>query len=206
MLPRTPRWVLVALALAVSLPLAWLPAAADDTVNLPIKADIAAVELTLTICDNTVDFGSGLNYRGSLPTSGSTTDSIAVTAMGGSTTPGVYYIYTPPCQVGQSTTPKFIEVRASIPWKLTACATNGSSTSSLSATGGDLLFTSAKQTTYDNVTNIGAPFPSCAGAGTQIGQSSADLNMSKELYLYLHVDRNDTAGTFQASTTWTLVP
>lgn len=202
----TPRWLALALALVLTLSggLAALvaPAAAQDpgTATVSVEASVVIpTELSLTLCDSTADFGVGLDYLGTAPTG--TGDVIFATAPGDpAQQQGVFYGWTPTCADGGS----FFHVESNVPWDSTICATENTGTSSLKVVNTDLRVSIVKATTYAEAVIFGQ-VRTCDNPATLRGPEQAGT-LDATYYLYLQVDRDDTEGTFQSTTTWTVTP
>jgi hypothetical protein len=201
---RPNRIATVAAALALLLALVAAPmASADTTGTITVTASITT-ELTLTLCDTGAEFGDGLTATGATPSN--TTDAIGVTNPGGNSGEGVFYSWTPSCQVEE--TGDFWEVTSSMSWRLFPCATENdgvgaSPTINLARSlRWDAL--STPLSTYSDL-NSGSAFGLCP-TGNGFGYVSNPGTFSSPLHLFLRVDPSDQAGTFSSSVVWTLTP
>lgn len=201
----TQRWRALAACLAILLTMtAVLPVSAQtsDSETVTVTANIAAPpSLVITLCDLTATFGSGLNNVGAPPTG--TSDAVAATSQGTGVNQGVYYRWTPSCATGTS----FIQIESSVAWDLHQCATQAASSSSLAISQADLRFRTALWSDYGNANNSPTFTPCPVGSSQPPVQSSAIGSTTNLMFwYYLRVDDNDTAGSFNATTTWTLTP
>lgn len=173
-----------------------------DSENVTVTANIVSpAALVITLCDLTADFGSGLNNEGA-PVA-STSDSVVATTEGTSVGQGVYYRWTPTCATGTS----FIQIDSSVAWDLHQCATDGTSTSSLAIANSDLKFRTQSVSDYSNANNSTTFTPCPVGAAqTPVQTSAVGSTTNINFFYYLRVDDNDTPGSFNATTTWTVTP
>ncbi len=195
------RLLLLAASLALLLVLAATPAlAADDSTSVSVTAEIVGeAEITINVCDSSADFGSGLSSSGA--PSLNTFDTVYATTPGSSGSEGVFYVWTPTCEGDNSA---FFEVESSLPWSGTVCATDSVGTSSLRI---DDLFwhndpTLAPQS-YAGALSQGIPFSECLVGLTYVFelQGAPGLTGYYAQY-YLKVDAGESAGAFDAATTW----
>lgn len=204
MFRRPPRWFAVAVVLCGGLSLLLAPVAAQETpgtATVSVEASVVIpTELSITLCDASADFGDGLNYLGTLPTAG-TADVIFATSPGDrNQNQGVFYGWTPSCGPGAS----LVHVESNISWRATVCSTESTGSSSLKIASSDLRFSLLKGTSYVQAQGFGQ-VKVCTDPTTLVnGEQAGMYNLN--YYLYLQVDRNDTQGTFNTTTTWSVTP
>jgi hypothetical protein len=183
----TPAVVLALLA-AISLTPATRAATSG---NVAVTADIAPT-LTLTLCDQTANFGSGLNASGD-PATG-TTDPITAIQQNPGFPDGAFYRWDPNCASGTN----FLTVDSNVSWQSTICATEETHTSTLSL--GDLRYTSNVSTlTYVQIPTTALNFPACTSP--QVWTSGSSGTSFRDIVYYLQVDPGEGPGSFAATTT-----
>jgi len=204
---RTQRWRVVAACLAILVAMSAAPAVGaqtSDSEDVTVTANIVAAQsLVITLCDLSANFGSGLNSNGATPTG--TTDTVVPTSVGTDVNNrGVYYRWHPSCGTATS----FVEIQSSVAWDLSQCATDGTSTSSLAIGQSDLRFSQAPHTNYGSADTSTAVFSSCppVGASPTRVLSGAIGTEYFDFFYFLRVGSEDTAGSFNATTTWTVTP
>jgi hypothetical protein len=167
----------IALLAAFSLTSATSAATSGD---VTVTADIGTfnTSLTLTLCDQTADFGTGLNAFGDPAVS---TDVVQAFPDSAGLPNGATYQWTPSCATGAH----FFMVDSNVSWTSTVCATAGTYSSSLALS--------------DLSANIGG-FQTCPPAFAWTGGSPGTTFY--DIVYYLRVDPSDTAGSFAATTTW----
>lgn len=159
--------------------------------NVAVTASLAST-LTMTLCDQTADFGSGLNASGD-PVSG-TSDLITPVKKTAGSPDGAFYRWDPNCPSGQN----FLTVNSNVPWQSTICATAGNNTSTLTLS--DLRYTTSTMTlSYSQVASSALVFPSCSSPQT-LTSGSPGTSVRDAVY-YLQIDPSDGAGSFAATTT-----
>ncbi len=171
---------------------------AQQSADITVTAEISSA-LTLTVCDNTADFGKGLTALGGTPTG--TTDKIVVSGRGlGTFGQGTLYSWIPSCPAGQD----LLTVESTVPWQLLNCATENTGSSSLSVAQADLAFARGilpGSPTYSQEIWARRPFSAvCDATGlVDLGDSG---HFSYFIRYVLRVDLDETAGTFNSTTTW----
>jgi hypothetical protein len=199
------RWRPFAACLAILVAITAAPtlmAQTADSEDVTVTANIVSpAALVITLCDLSANFGSELNNEGGSVTG--TTDTVAATTEGTGAGQGVYYRWTPTCATGTS----FIQIDSSVAWDLHQCATDGTSTSSLAIANSALKFRTSSVADYANA-NISTTFTPCPVGATQtpVQMSSVGSTTNINFFYYLRVDDNDTPGSFNATTTWTVTP
>ena len=193
------RHVVPLAALVLLIALAAAPAAsAETTGEVTVTASVTNQMLSFTLCDTEANFGAGLDSRGAAPTG--TTDAVSATAEGTEPGQGVFYRWTPSCQVDGSGW--FFAVESNIAWNFNRCVgANTGSNPDLS--GQDLRWSLFQVATYAEVLApyVGG-FSPCPGAPS--GPFFGDDSFS--MYYYLRIDDHVGNGTFEAVTTWTVTP
>ncbi|HET8522440.1 MAG TPA: hypothetical protein VFL82_04345 [Thermomicrobiales bacterium] len=181
-----PRALAVALVLALFAALAAAPvtrAATSGDVAVTASITTFSTSLSLTLCDQTADFGDGLNAFGD--TAQNTTDTVIASPDSPGLPNGASYQWTPSC----ATATHFLTVDSNTSWLASACATPGTITSSL---------------TLDDLTNSQTgPFGSCPAAAPWTSGSPGTTNF--DTWYTLRIESGDTAGSFAATTTWSVV-
>lgn len=200
--PLSKRWRTFATCLAILVAMTAVPAVSaqsSDSESVTVTANIVSPpDLVLTLCDLTADFGSGLDNAGAAPTGA--TDVVTATTQGTDPNQGVYYRWTPSCASGTT----FFRIESAVPWALHACATQTASTSSLAIAQNDLVFRPSSVSDYASVIPS-RPFTPCPASMTS-PWLSAGLGTTVTGFYYLRVDDDDTAGSFNATTIWTVIP
>lgn len=188
---------LAALVLLAAL-VAPLPASAETSGEVTVTASITNQMLAFTLCDSEANFGSGLDSRGAAPTG--TLDAVSATAEGTEPGQGVFYRWTPSCQVDGSGW--FLTVESNISWNFSRCMGPNTGTNP-DLTDQDLRWSIAHLSTYADVLGpwVGF-FPSCPGFPS--GPFSGDDSFS--MYYYLRIDDHVGNGTFETVTTWSVTP
>ena len=195
----------IVLALAGAASLASITRAADHSDVVNVTASIESLPISITLCDTTADFGTGLDANGSLATS---PDAVVALAGDEGVGEGAFYQWTPSCGVDEA----FITVVSGNPWTGAVCAVQNTSTSTL--TLDNLRFSPVP---FSNVTDpYGAAdtgskaFASCPSQTPWLDEffnpgtiGGPGVN-PYDLYYYLKVDRTDIGGTFTATTTWSV--
>jgi hypothetical protein len=175
---------------------------ADTTAEVTISASIDSL-LSITLCDTEANFGNGLTSIGSAPQN--TTDEIGVTSPSGNVNQGVFYSWTPSCQVlgGE----KFLKIVSTSSSALFVCATEdivlgGSPTMSIARS---LRWDtqSFPDTTYSSA-DSGAQFNVCPAPGPFVNLPPGAVETPATFYL--RVDPSDQAGTFSSTVVWTVTP
>jgi hypothetical protein len=219
---RFRRLLVLAAALALITMLAGPPVArADNAGQVHVSAGIVDLNpIILTMCDSDAAFGTNLDANGTPSNSG---DGIGVIHGVPAQNQGAVYQWDPAC----SSQPGLLQVDAPRTWTGTVCASESTGSSSLSIAGGNLRYSpwawtsfigqQAESTVYGYATGTSytASFPDC-GAGTQdwttwnctagfaSGCGAAGLS-NHNFYFYLKIDRDDTAGSFDSTTTWQVI-
>ncbi|MGH2558818.1 MAG: hypothetical protein ACRDJH_07120 [Thermomicrobiales bacterium] len=203
MFRRPPRWFAVAVVLCSGLSLLLAPVAAQETpgtATVSVEASVVIpTELSITLCDASADFGDGLNYLGTPPMG--TTDTIFATTPGNPTqNQGVYYGWTPTCGAGVP----FMRVESNVSWQATLCSSESNGSSSLKIATADLRYSTVAATTYEQAQGFGQ-VKTCDNPSTIVNSLPAGTH-NRNYHLYLQVDRSDTQGTFNTTTTWSVTP
>lgn len=205
--PLTQRWHALAACVAILVAMTTAPAITaqtSDSADVTVTANIVAAQsLVITLCDLSAEFGSGLDSNGATPTG--TTDTVVPTSVGTDVNNrGVYYRWHPSCGTATS----FVEIQSSVAWDLSQCATDGTSTSSLAVGQGDLRFSQAPHTAFGSADTNTSVFTSCPPVGSAPTQVLAGANGTEyfDFFYFLRVGSEDTAGSFNATTTWTVTP
>jgi hypothetical protein len=183
----------LALLAAVSLTSATRAATGDVQVTANITAFTPS--LTLELCDDSADFGSGLNASAD-PATGNT-DTVDSIPLAAGLPNGAFYRWTPSCGAGES----FITVTSNVSWDGTVCATlAGTSTSSL--TVGDLRYSVDIPQDYSTISTNATPFQDCSSPASWTSFPQSTTPYTFDYLYYLQIDPTDTAGSFAATTTW----
>lgn len=178
-----PRALAIALALALFAALAATPSTrAATTGNVDVTANITTftTSLSLSICDTSADFGSGLDAFGNAPTG--TADAVQGIPDAAGAPDGALYQWSPSCAAGAS----FLTVDSNVNWQGSVCATAGTIT--------------ASGLTLDDLTHSMGTFSECT-APTVWSIGGPGLSNIGDNY-FLRVDAGDGEGSFAATTTW----
>jgi hypothetical protein len=198
---RIRRWPNLAAVLALLATLSLASAVgAQESGEVTITASVNNRFLTMTLCETTADFGSGLNAKGVTPFE--TTDNVVATDEGANPGEGVFYRWTPnseapPCSTGSGIF-YFALVDSSHAFTMDQCATeNSGSNLDLSVAGGDLRaeFDLPPQTFYDAAATIAAVqvCPTTLGASYSFGFRAI------QNHVYLRIDDEVDNGTFDST-------
>lgn len=173
--------------------------AQSNSGTVDVTAEISGeTTLSISLCDPTANFGTGLTSEGAPPT---TDDSVQPVAASSQSDPGAYYQWESSC----TDQARFLHVESSIPWLGALCASENTGSSSLSIAAGDLRWDqggAAQAPTYNTVLAKAAiplcnpEAPSYWEPDGQAGAFDFDFN------LYLHVADVSTSGSFAAVTHW----
>jgi hypothetical protein len=174
-------------------------ALAQQATDITVTADISSA-MSMTFCDTTAEFGLGLTALGGMPTG--TPDAIYPSPRGNrSLGQGTIYAWIPSCPAGQQQ----LTIESTIPWQVGSCATDNGGSSSLSAAQGDLRYAASfsnqgldKYSRFDGFFS----FSSCQLQGGDFGRDAGFYSFP--IIYVLRVDVGDRAGSFTATTTWTL--
>lgn len=160
----------------------------------------AAVDsyLTITLCDLSAEFGSGLTALGTPPTPPE--EVVYITPPGTNPGEGVFYLWQPTCPGDL-----FLTIESNLSYDIFACATENSGTSEdLSVGEGDLRYTiNQNAATYAGTDAFATPFQSCEGELT--AARSREDHYRAAVWYQLRVDDGDEPGTFLSTTTWSVV-
>jgi hypothetical protein len=176
---------------------------AQDSATISVSADISS-SITITACDPTAEFGTGLTAQGAPP--GGTTDSVRVSEPGDPILgQGVFYIWSATCDPGAWT----IQVESSVSWDGSVCATENSGTSGLSVASGDLRWTGSffidLETAYNRIERATLTFPQACGNSHWITDQPSGTYANDFRYA-LRVDIGASPGDFASTTTWMVTP
>ena len=195
----------VVLALAGAVSLVSTISAEEASSDVTVTATIESLPISLTLCDTTANFGTGLDAIGSAATSVDQVDSVVGDP---ALNQGAYYQWTPSCGVGEA----FITVVSGNPWLGNVCATLGSNTSSLDLT--DLRYSPTDwvslSSTYDQITSGSHAFSSCPTLTSWLdtfltpGSTGAPGTNLFDAWYYLKIDRDDLGGQVNATSTWSV--
>jgi hypothetical protein len=175
---------------------------AQQSANISVTAGISSA-MSITACDTTADFGTGLTALGG--TSTGTQDQITMSKRGNPNLGGgTVYIWNPSCPNGIA----LFEVESTVPWTVATCAMENGGTSSLSIGGHDLGWDSAAvlQGTPDyTLANNSLKFGTSCQNSASLMSGSYGFN-EIDLKYTLTVDLADSPGTFFTATTWIFMP
>jgi hypothetical protein len=193
---RFRRCLTLAAVLALLGTFSLTPVTRADTGNVEVTAQVAefSTALTLTLCDQSADFGSGLTASGDPVTS---TDSVTPIPLNAGFPNGAFYRWYPSCDAGEN----FISVASNVSWDGTVCATvAGTSTSSL--TLGDLRYSVDFPLDYSTISSSASSFSDCISPTAWTSQPQSTTPLTFDYFYYLQIDPTDTPGSFAATTTW----
>jgi len=173
-------------------------------VDVTATVGTSLAPLTLTICDGAADFGTNLDADGTVSNS---LDTILAIPGNPATNQGAYYKWTPACGTGSS----FLSINATTTWTGAVCATENSGTSSLSLADNDLRFSQSNffAGSYNSINSVSTiVFPDCDTSShdwTNLGGTGGGAGITnRNFFYYLQVDRSETVGTFESTTTWSI--
>jgi hypothetical protein len=174
---------------------------AQDTATITVSAEITN-GLSLTTCDTTVDFGSGLTAFGSAPFGSN--EVVTISQPGEpSLGEGVIYVWRPPCDGSGA----LFRVNATEPYRLTSCATENGGTAGPVVGNRVLEWYFGYELDINpayTVANGGNPFNlDCQSTNFGIVDGSVADYPIPIRYL-LRVDQSQQTGTIDLATTWTL--
>jgi hypothetical protein len=186
--------VAAVVALLAALSLASVARAASSG-DVEVTANVTAFTptLTLTLCDQSADFGSGLNAYGDPVTS---TDNVTPIKKTDGLPDGAFYRWDPNCDSGEH----FFEVDANVSWTSTVCATAGTITSAQMTLDDLRYYPSTTSLTYFQIASASTPFSLCTTPS--FWTSGSPGTTTADAVYYLQVDPADGTGSFAATTTF----
>ncbi|MGH2532442.1 MAG: hypothetical protein ACRDJW_09060 [Thermomicrobiales bacterium] len=155
--------------------------------------------LTITLCDLSANFGSGLSAIGSTPQN--TTDDIVATSQGTNPGEGVFYRWTPSCQSAEAG--NFMNVESNTAWRFAFYGTPNTGTNP-DLTLADLRFSGVDHAAYADVSPASGAFPDCNNPPAFSPIFTG--NSSSPTFYYPRIDDDVSDGSFAVSTTWQVAP
>lgn len=174
-------------------------ASADTSANISVTASIGIVpSVSVSVCDDTVVFGSGLTNTGAAPAGAD--PGVAATSEGSNPGEGVFYLWTAQCSPG-------IHIATNVPANLYVCGTeNGGPNASpaVMLAQSDLRFRFGLHpgSTYAEMLTNTYGVPACPDAHTVDSEGEFDF----DLHFGLRIDDGDANGDFSSVITLNIVP